>query len=633
LQQNQGPDRNALVGILLISVILGVWLLFFSPRRTPEPSTVPTADSTAALDEEAGETPEEILAPTDSAFAGALSGTARLVVVESDRYIATFSTRGGTLVSFRLKDFARAGSTDRVDLVQDTARGALSLTFDAARGRVVDSRALFFGATVTGGTVDTTAAPGAGAQAPDTVHVADGPATLLFDAPVGDGTLRIAYTFEPESYLVGLEVSTPGTDVLARSGGYELAWNGAIPRAEADPVEESTNSGAYVAWGGDTDRLALTEPGEAEDVRAVGNVGWVAVKTKFFIAALLPGTGVAGEEAPTTEGAELEGVREGEPGEDGFGEQFTARLAMERPAEGATDAFRLYMGPMELRYLGPLGLYDTVEFGFGQAATRPIARYVVAPTFVFLKTFIPSYGLVIILFALIVKLVLWPLTASTFKNAARMRELAPRMEAIKERHADNQQKQQEETMKMYREAGVNPLGGCLPMLLQYPLLIALWRFFQSTLVLRQHDFLWAHDLSAPDVIFNLPFTIPLYGNFVAGFTLLMGLSMLAQMKLTAQPTTGANAGQMKVMMYMMPAIFFLFFNRLPAGLSLYYLSFNVFSIMQQQIVNKTTKPLAMSAVELKGSPRDAGGKRGGAVNGNGRASSNGRTTSGKRAGR
>ncbi len=616
MDSKPGPDRNALIGSLLIAVILGVWMLYFMPKAAPEDSAAPNAADTTAvaegdpLDHELEATDAVPAAPTDSAFAGATRGTARRIVVETDRYLATFSTRGGTLVSLQLKGYLRAGSAAPVELVQDTTAGALALTLDPARGRAVDTRSLYFGAQATGASFSG-----------DTLRVGDAPATLVFDAPAGGGTLRLAYTFEQDDYLVGLAVSSPGTDLLARSGGYELSWNGAIPLAEANAQEEVTNSGAYVSWGGDTDRLALTESGEAEPVRATGTVAWVAVKTKYFIAAILPGDGAA--EAPATEGAELVGVRSGEPGEQGFAERMAARLAMNRPAEGQTDHFRLYMGPMELRRLGPLGLYDTVEFGFAQVITRPIARYVVAPTFVFLKSFIPSYGVVIILFALLVKLLLWPLTSSTYKNAARMRELQPKMEAIKERYGDNPQKQQEETMKLYREAGVNPLGGCLPMLLQYPLLIALWRFFQSTLVLRQHDFLWAHDLSAPDVILHLPFHIPLYGNFVAGFTLLMGLSMLVQMKFTAQPTSGANAGQMKVMMYMMPAIFFLFFNRLPAGLSLYYLSFIVFSILQQQIVNRN---MPKPGVEVKGAPTNPGSKPTAL---NGKAKTNGRATAPK----
>ncbi len=133
-----------------------------------------------------------------------------------------------------------------------------------------------------------------------------------------------------------------------------------------------------------------------------------------------------------------------------------------------------------------------------------------------MSTFLPNYGLVILLFALLVKLLLWPLTAVSYRNAAKMRELQPQLTAVKEKYGDDPQKQQEAMMGVYKTAGVNPLGGCLPMLLQYPLLIALWRFFQSTLVLRGESFLWATDLSAPDPVLPLPFTIPFIGRLPRG---------------------------------------------------------------------------------------------------------------------
>jgi len=603
----QGPDRSALTGVLLISVILGLWLLFFSPQPTPPADAPPQPE--AVQDEPAeitrpGAVPQ---APTDTAFAAAVGAPAREILVETDRYLATFSTRGGTLTSFRLKGYRVAGAARPVDLVQNQQAGAVALVFNPATGPIVDTRALSFQPVGPEGPLES-----------DTVRVTDGPTTLAFDAPVGSGLLRLAYTFTPGDFELGLAVSSPGSNVLEQSGGYELLWDGAIPPAEADANEEALNAGAYVNWGGETNRLALSEPGEARPVTARGDVEWMAVKTKYFIAAIFPDEGVP------TDGAELEGTRVGSPGEPAFAEHFTVRLAIDRPQPEATHAFSLYLGPMDLRRLGPLGLYDTVEFGFGQTITRPLARYVVAPAFAALKTFIPSYGLVVILFALIVKIVLWPFTATTFRNAARMRELAPQVEAVKERHPDDPQKQQQEMMRVYKEAGVNPLGGCLPMLLQYPLLIALWRFFNSTLVLRQQGFLWAEDLSAPDAILQLPFTIPFYGDFVAGFTLLMGLSMIAQMKISMQP--GTNNAQMKMMMYMMPAVFFFFFNRLPSGLSLYYLAFNVFSIAQQQWVNRHPPKPKAAAVEVKGTARAGAGRAT-----NGRAGANGRPASKKRA--
>ena len=429
------------------------------------------------------------------------------------------------------------------------------------------------------------------------------------------GAIRLAYTFQPDDYEVGFRVEAPGTDLLDQAVGYELIWDGAIPLAEADAEQEIQQAGAYVHLGGETDDLRLSEEGDGETLERSGQIDWVAVKTKFFLAAILPGDGVE------TVGASLDGAQIGEAGDgDAFAQTYTARIEMPALEAGGADAFTLYLGPLEMRRLGQYGLYDTIDFGFGETITRPIARYLVAPTFAFLSTFIPNYGLVILLFALIVKLVLWPLTSVSYRSAARMREVQPKMEAIKEKYGDDPQKQQEAVMKLYREEGVNPLGGCLPMLLQYPILISLWRFFQSTLVLRGESFLWAQDLSAPDPILNLPFTIPFYGDFVAGFTLLMGLSMIIQMRLTS---SGNLQGQQKVIMYTLPAVFFLFFNRFPSGLSLYYLGFNLLSIVQQRLVNRKVHE---EAEEARANPTPKGKT---STKTNGRASSNGKAGKGR----
>ena len=337
---------------------------------------------------------------------------------------------------------------------------------------------------------------------------------------------------------------------------------------------------------------------------------WVAVKTKFFLAAVIP------DPATDTEGFELTGSQVGEfDTPDAFAQDYRATLELGGLAAGQADAYTLYLGPMELSRLAEYGLYDTVDFGFGAFMTRPIARYFIAPSFAFLSTFLPNYGIVIILFALVVKLLLWPLTAASYRNAARMRGLQPEMASIKEKYSEDPQKQQEAMMRMYREAGVNPLGGCLPMLLQYPILIAMWRFFQVTLVLRGAPFAWAADLSAPDPILQLPFTIPFYGDYVAGFTLLMGASMIISMRLSM---SGDVAGNQKVIMYVMPVFFLAFFNRFPSGLSLYYLAFNIFSIVQQRMVNNKVEKETEA-----GGPKAAKQARADAKS-NGRARSNGK---------
>ena len=182
-----------------------------------------------------------------------------------------------------------------------------------------------------------------------------------------------------------------------------------------------------------------------------------------------------------------------------------------------------------------------------------------------------------------IKLVLYPFTKKSFESMAAMRAIAPQMEELKKKFGDDPQKQQQEMMKLYKKAGANPLGGCLPNLLQMPILVTLWMFFQSSILIRQESFLWAPDLSAPDVILSLPFTIPFMGDHISGFVLLMAASMIVQMQLSGQ--TASNP-QMKFLPFIMPVVLFVFFNNLASGLSLYYFVYNMVSIAQQAYINK-----------------------------------------------
>ncbi len=573
----QGLDRTAILGIVLMSIILGIWMIQTAPTQEQVAAQQAAADSVAAAQAQAAgpepavieDADRELAPPSDSAFVRALGRPERLVTVVTDRYLATFSTQGGTPVSFKLRNYDRSETAEPVELVSDST-GALAVGVLPARGDYLDTRLLSFTPVVDG-------QPFMG----DTLRIEEGEGDIRFEAPVGSGALRFVYGFHHDSYDVDFRIETPGTDLLAQGGGYELIWDGAVPQAEADRQGEAQQAGAFVRTGGDTESLVLKEPGALEPLVRTGDVDWVAVKTKFFIAAVIPETPATGARLTARQTGEAD-----EPASD-FAQEYSARLEMPRQPAGESAEFTLYLGPLELNRLADYGLYDTVDFGAWVGfVIRPIAQYVVAPVFAFLSTFLPNYGLVILLFAALVKLLLWPLTAVSYRNAAKMRELQPQLTAVKEKYGDDPQKQQQAMMQVYKTAGVNPLGGCLPMLLQYPLLIALWRFFQSTLVLRGESFLWAADLSAPDPVLNLPFTIPFVGNFLSGFTILMVVSMVVSMKLSMSSASGAGGAQQKILMYLMPVMFFVFFNRFPSGLSLYYLAFNIFSIVQQRMINK-----------------------------------------------
>jgi YidC/Oxa1 family membrane protein insertase len=397
-----------------------------------------------------------------------------------------------------------------------------------------------------------------------------------------------------------------------------LAWNGSLPFTElaSNRKEEAIKLGAYARSGGEVEGITL-DSDTFEELTLRGDVTWIAVKNKYFTATVIPDT-------PARE-AELVGERFGELADPTLRENYRASLLMPPPT-GEADQFRMYLGPLEFFRISKydLGLYGMVDYGWDAFAwmTRPLAKFIFSPFFTFLSGFISNYGLVIILFAFTIKTLLYPLTKSSYRSMARMRELQPMMAEIKEKYADDPQKQQEATMKMYKTQKVNPLGGCLPMLLQYPIIIALWQFLQQSIEIRQQGFLWANDLSAPDVILNLPFTIPFYGDYVAGFTLLMGLSLVVQMKVQATPTAGMQG---KMLMYFMPLMLFVIFNSLPSGLSLYYLCYNVITAAQQKYINvqiENEKKAEAVSGNGKGSKKDA---RGAKLSHNGKTKKGGKT--------
>jgi len=562
-------DRNVLTATVLIAIIMVVWLTWMAP-----PPPAPNGDEALASDtttEDLGSQefveqgdPDvgsvQELAMDDSTFVPGQGGEVRSIEVENSLYRAVLSTQGGTFTSLELKEYTVAGAERLVQLVDSTKGGALGVLFTSPGSRNYDSRAFIFESD----------------RSEQAIDVGDEPVSLSFSADVGQGQIILTYTFHPDSYEIGLEVDQPGASSFSTREGYEVVWNGGVPFSELDHETSSQNTGAFARTGGSVEDVLLnSDPYDELSLR--GEVDWVAVKNKYFTVVMMP--------QQPTRGAELIGERVGEVSNAYGRHDYLASLLMPA-ASPEPDNFTMYMGPMVYGNLNDydLDLYDMVDFGwdFFEVITRPLARFIFIPAFTYLGTIMP-YGWVIIVLALLIKLVLYPLTKTSFKSMAKMRELQPRMEAIKEKFADNPQKQQEAMMKMYKETGVNPLGGCLPMLLQYPVIIALWQFLPQAIELRQQGFLWAQDLSAPDVILSLPFSIPMYGDAVAGFTLLMGISMVFQMKLSM---TNQNNAQAKIFTYVFPVMIFLIFNRLAAGLNLYYLCYNVLTAAQQKVINK-----------------------------------------------
>jgi len=250
---------------------------------------------------------------------------------------------------------------------------------------------------------------------------------------------------------------------------------------------------------------------------------------------------------------------------------------------------QMYIGPNDYSLLSAYDLNMEKMIPLGKNVFRFFNVWLIIPIFKFLNNYIASYGIIILILTVLIKLLLFPLTYKTYQSSAKMNLLKDDIKQINEKYEKDKQKAQMETMKLYRSAGVNPAGGCLPTLLQMPILFAMYRFFPASIELRQESFLWADDLSTYDSIMQLPFNIPIYGDHVSLFTLLMTVSSFLYMRVNSQMTPATNeamAAQMKIMQNFMPIMFLGIFNKLAAALTFYFFLSNMFTYLQQFIIKK-----------------------------------------------
>ncbi|PEN12342.1 hypothetical protein CRI94_15085 [Longibacter salinarum] len=592
-------QRNLIIATVLFALIMFGWTFWFGPQppeqsqptasdTTAQTASQPSAtadtaaepapsgqdttgdaagEATAAADTSAESQQPSI--PDDAVTAAARTGTERIIVVETDLYTARFSTKGGTLEQLTFKEYKNFDQETPVQLVDASTseRGATAILFTTPSNRRVDTRDLFFSSDVES----------------DTLRITDEARSLTFEAALGEGTLRQTFTFQPDSYDLGLDVQQVNATAFASNDGYELVWDGGLPLTEGGTQNELTSSGVF-AMGADEELWSVRLEGDDQhaEKQISGGVSWMAVKNKYFTAAIMP------DNPENVRGAEIVGDRLSGESEAALDSKVLSGRMQMSPlsARRDTDTFHFYTGPLYYYQLVDYdrGLYEMVDYGwdFFEWMTRPLAKFLFIPMLTYLGGYLP-YGIVVILMAVFVKMLVYPLTKKSYRSMAQMRELQPRMEELKEKYGDDPQKQQEEMMNLYRETGVNPLGGCLPMVLQYPIIIALYQFIPQSIQLRQQSFLWAADLSAPDKIIMLPFDVPFLGDYLAGFTLLMGLSMVVTMRL--QSTPGSAGGQAKMLMYGMPIFIFFIFNQFASALSLYYLFYNVVTAAQQKWIN------------------------------------------------
>ena len=592
-------DKNTVVGFSLIFILMLGWFFFTMPSEeeiAQQRREQAIADSlalveqqTQALEEAVVATPQtqtpsfvdrdEPEAVTTGMFAGNQDSVESFFTIDTPLYTAVFSTKGAGPVSFTLKDH-RSWTGVPIQMIRDTTRSAYNTGFLTTENYNVETQNLMFSQVSSG----------------SSISVAEGGSQeLVYSLEIGNGQkLEYAYTFFGDNYEMDLDIRFVGVRDYIIGRSVDFGFNAPLRFTEKNRVQEALATSAYLYAGGELEKLKVDDFEENngyQEQNVNGSVTWVATKTKFFSQLIKP--------VSDTDGATLTGQISGEVDDPLTRHSYTASVSTDIPDDGVVS-FKLYMGPM--KYYDIKGFdehaFDMVEVGYGWLRwfSDPFVRFIVIPFFTFFSGFISNYGVLVIIFAAAVKLILSPLTLKSYKSMAAMRELQPQMKEIQEKYKDNPQKQQKATMDLYRKNKVNPLGGCLPMLLQFPILITLWQFFQNSILLRQESFLWASDLSAPDYIINLPFSIPFLGSSIAGLVLLMTASMIVQSKLTGGASGGGAsnpmAQQMKMMQYFLPIMLLFVFNNFASGLSLYYLVFNVLSIAQQYYINRSTHKAA-----------------------------------------
>jgi YidC/Oxa1 family membrane protein insertase len=582
-------DRQSILGYILIFVLLVAWMWMNSPKQNQQPAqqkavatqTTPP-DSVKRVDTLRSQPKEAVEAnPLGKFFAGRDKGIDRTVTIETDLFIAEITAKGGLIKRWELKKF-KTWDGHPVQLVDLKKGGDLSLLFTTSDGRLINTRDLYFDVSNNGFSQHV---------------VADGEEYDLNLVLPTSGGGRIVKTlkFRNGEYAFDLGVKFVDMPNVVANFEYQLIWDSGLRYAEENSVDESSFSAAYAFAGKELTEIDAASLDVRPEKNITGTVDWVAMRTKYFALAMMPKKG-------SSDGGYLAGSRTAAP-DKGVVESYS--MAVKMPFKGGTDeggSFKIFFGPADISLLKrfDIGLDKIVGLGWTWLI-RPISEYVMLPLMSLIHYLVPNWGLVIIVFSIIIKIVLHPLTRSSMRSMKKMQALQPLMNEIKEKYKDDPQKMNAQVLNLYKEYGVNPAGGCLPVLLQFPILIALYNVFRATIELRQGNFVWwITDLSVPDRIFTLPFEIPFFGiRDVSGLALLMGITMFVQQKQTVKDP------RQKAMIWMMPIMMTLLFNSFPSGLNLYYFIFNLLSIGQQMMINRQSDDQPLRKVEPK--KKKAGG--------------------------
>lgn len=549
-------DRNSAIGLTLIAVLLLVYFNFLAP--TPEPPKAAPAQTTTEVvpkDSSANKSDEQTF-QTDSiaikqygGLGSFLSGTEELTTVENSDLKIKLSNQG-RIQEVELKNFKTYSQTPLFLAQKDNNRFSLIANYE---GKDIDLYKLYYTPS-TSKKNDTT--------------------LVIFTAKTSEsGFIKHIYSIPPTGYQIGYEIQTSGAALSGKNLTYR--WHDEIPLQEKAIADSRSKTNINYYLKNDEFDYTSQTSNDLELETLSTPIKWVSIRQKFFISSIIAKNSFASGEVQIVSDVNNEQVVK------------VADLELLIPSEDVSSkkaSFNYYFGPNDYEILPTITEGFSKNLDLGWPPMLWINKFVIIPIFKFLEGFIGNYGIIIVLLVLFVKILLLPLSYKSYLGMAKMKLLKPELDLIKEKNGDNMTQNQQDQMKLYKEAGVNPFSGCIPLVLQMPILFAMFYFFPVSIELRQKAFLWAEDLSTYDSIVNLPFTIPFYGSHVSLFVLLMTASTIIYTWQNNQ--LSAVQGPMKSMGYIMPIVFMFVLNNFSAGLSFYYFVSNLITFSQQAIIKR-----------------------------------------------
>ena len=596
-------DKKSIIGIVLIFAILVVFSIINQPSKEEIEATKHRRDSLALVDkqkelllqqqveQQAGivdstfesdsiNIENQLQKNTDQfgVFGSAALGNEEFYTLENNLMKITFSNKGGRIYSVELKNYQ---TNDSLPLILfDGPKTLFGLNF-FAQNRSIKTQELYFSpvvdrkATVISGPEVKIGSEG---KVKFNKENPGGKETVSFRLEVAPGSfIEYDYTLEYNSFLVDFDVQMKGMNQYVATNqsylNFSLAYD--VPRQERKSKfgEDTYTNITYKFFEDEVDNLAKNK---SDEEKLSTKIKWIGFKQLFFNSTIISDDAFAN--------AEIRQVKTEDDPE--YLANFSADISL--PFEGKpseTIGMQFYFGPNHYQTLKQYDISLESLVYLGYPVVREVNRFVIIPIFNFLRKYIDNFGIIILLLTIFIKTVLCPFTYKSYMSQAKMRVLKPEIDELNAKFgSDKMMEKQQATMALYKKAGVNPMGGCLPMLLQFPILIAMFFFFPTSIELRQESFLWATDLSTYDSILNLPFEIPFYGAHVSLFCLLMTITTIVSTSMNQQAMSSNSMPGMKTMMYLMPVMFLFILNSYSSGLSYYYFLANVITIGQTYLI-------------------------------------------------